>query len=72
MSGVQLSVVTEKLNVVTANSGNIAPSTYCSSVFAAIADAPYSGPYVSIRYSVHAMKIRLPAPNSASVMTGTI
>ena len=60
-------------NIWTAKRGKVPPSTYRNMAFEAMALALYSGPYVSVIYIMHAMKISiLPMPKKASAMVGTI
>ena len=59
--------------ICTVNSGNAAPSVYLRSPFAAIADAPLSGPYISRKYTAAEMKIvTFPNANGTLARTGEI
>lgn len=54
-------------------SGNTEPIVYLANPFAATADAPFMGPYVSMIYIAPAMKIaRLPRANGMPANTGDI
>ena len=57
----------------TVNNGNTPPATYRINPFAANADAPFSGPYVSTRYNAAAQNTHMfPHPNGIVANTGLI
>src|ERR1700761_6522286 len=61
------------LYICTVNSGKAAPSTYLNMPLAAVAEAPASDPYVSIKYNTQEQKINmLPIPNGTVARSGAI